>query len=806
MSDIQFRPKARPVDTVGVQTRMQEGVRPVGPVRDLAPNMGQLPEAPAKSNTDQLVTALAGFSRNLGTFLTDRLEKKNTEDGSEAELRAIRDNATSWGDAVRNDPSLADKSPYFRQMYESRAARNRVQASALGMVAEYSKSPIAGSDDPTAISAWLSERWKPVIDSASTPAEREAMLEEVQRTSKQFLTVHTTNSRANLVYKNTAAYGAAVDGHFNEAAVKGGTGAFKTNDPVSKDLQPHEAALLNGIAGGESAGKYNVRYTPAGGANFELTSDHPRMKEVIPNGPNAGRTSDASGRYQFLSSTWDGLPAAAKGDGRFTPENQDKAALWYARKHYKDKTGEDLDTALKAEGLSPRIQGVLAAKWQAFEGNSGKHAATFKATADRYAAGGGGDASGSYTLARVIQREEAAGRVQGMSQADIDTRTVEAASSAALRFRDPSYLDIPLRPRPDGSPGAGNVPGYRDKLDQVRKQLLTLSVKEDDEAYKRQEREKDRASAKATQYISDTLYDALEKGNTVTLSPKTLATVNKLYGQETADKVVKIQKSLSDFQGQEDSGDVIRLEIEANESRLSDADLHKAIESGTLRNPETIRRLLKTNRDNRESSLLADKTVVDILQDTSKLLGERSDFGILKHPELAQKGVDALRRSVLQYEKNNKDKPRSEVLSWLMDEQRKVIGYYAPKHKYNATPDYDGSTPTMPTPAKGGVTSPGANAPAPAATTPPRASPAVAPAPAPAKPATASRIEPSAAVDWRTTPVYESREALEADYLNRRKPESSMSKWAAAKGFKSPEEIKEFLTAQRALLSGRTGK
>lgn len=790
MAEPQFTPRARPVDTVGVQTRLSALPTPVAPVRPLAPNAPDLPAPPVdnRARTNALISSLAGFSKSLGSFVDTRQAQQRKDEEAEAELTAIRYDVASWGDAVRNDPSLADKSPYFRQMYEARVAKTKVQSAGLKLLADYQTSPLASSEDPTAINKFLSDGLKPILDSATHTAERTAMIEEVDRISRQFMTSHAKNAVANLYYKNAASYGQAVDGTFSEAAGKGGAAAYKTDDPVSAGLKPHEAGILNAISGGESGGKYNIRFDGGSGSTFELNGQHPAIKVMTAKGP-----SDAAGRYQFLSSTW----KRTTGDAPFTPENQDQAALKLARADYKARTGGDLDADVQAEGFSRRIQNALGPTWLALKGNQAKNAETYRATAARYSAGGGGEASGVFNLARTIHRQEAEGLAQGMSQSDIDSRTVDSAISAAMRYRDASYLEVPLQKRPNGQAGAGEVPGMRDKLDKARKDLHGLRVKEEDEAYRRQERDEKRRADKATQFVSELLHSSLEKGEAIALNPKLLAQINRDFGVDAAEKVQKIAKNLSDFQGQEDNGEVIRLEMEANENRLSDAELHKAIETGTLKNPETIRRLLKTQRENRSESLVADRTVVDILQDTAKLVGDRGEFGVFKKPELAQRAVDSLRRNILAYEKANPGKPRSEAISWLMEEQRKVIQYYLPKSKYNTTPDYDGSTPVMPTPAKSGVT------PAPAAQPP--AAPAKPASPSPAAAPQATRREPAEEVDWRTTPVFESLAAFEADNANRRNPSSHFARWAKQKGF-SPEDAAAFISIQRSLLSKRPGQ
>lgn len=779
MAEPVFTPRAKPVDTVGVQTRLSALPTPVAPVRPLAPNAPALPAPPTKGNSEALIASLASFSKSLTGFLGAKQEQQNKSDSDEAELRAIRDNVSSWSEAVRNDPSLADKSPYFRQMYEARTARNRVQSTALSMISEYSSSPIAGSTDPAEIQKWLSEKYKPLIDSVTSPAERAAMLDEVERTSKQFMTYHVTNSRNNLVYKNKVAFGQEVAGAYDEAATKGGVAAYKTNDPVSKELKPHEAALLNAISGGESAGKYNIRYDGGAGSTFELNGQHPAIKVMTKEGP-----SDAAGRYQFLSSTW----RRVMGDAPFTPENQDIAALKLARMDYKARTGGDLDADVQNEGFSPRIQKALGPTWIALKGNHAKHEATYRATAARYAAGGGGENSGSYEFASVIHRKEALGKAQGMDQADIDSRSVDEAISASLRYRDAKYLDIPLLKRPDGSAGAGMVPGMRDKLMQARKDLQALIVKEDEEATKRKERDKDRLAEKGMDMFADQLLEKLEKGEPATLSTEQISSFNKLFGVQNTAKMVGAIKTLSDYKGTEDQTAIANLEIEANLGVLTAKDVIRLVSEQTIKNGETARRLLGTIKTNRESTVLNDKTVQDILVEAGNVAGAIDTLGRIRLPAARQKAVDALRMGLVQWEKDNPNRPRHEAITWLNAEKDKVIKIYNPGSDFN--------TPAGP---KGEVT-PQPGKPAPASAKPGQPTKA-------AEAQAIQRVTPSASVDWKTTPVYESVEALNDDYVKGlQDPNSDFSKWRREKGLTSVAQVREFLNTQRALIAARTKK
>jgi len=143
----------------------------------------------------------------------------------------------------------------------------------------------------------------------------------------------------------------------------GGPGGDPGGDPgapggqftgSAADIPPEGKALLDAIAGAE-AGGYNARY-PSKTFNNGY-KDHPRIPEPTPD----GRTSDAAGRYQFLSSTWDAYkPAKA-----FTPENQDVAAWKLATAVYgygvsgivKDLQKDPMKVADKLKGTWPSLPG-----------------------------------------------------------------------------------------------------------------------------------------------------------------------------------------------------------------------------------------------------------------------------------------------------------------------------------------------------------------------------------------------------------------------------------------------------------------
>lgn len=143
------------------------------------------------------------------------------------------------------------------------------------------------------------------------------------------------------------------------------------------EVTPTQRAFLTAMRGGESGGRYNVMY---GGKTFDSYADHPRQPQPIRSGPNAGNVSTAAGADQFLARTWDEAKNAL-GLPDFSPESQDRAAVWLAERDYKKRTnGRDLWSDLENAKNNPEalnfIGGALSKTWTSLPGGAEPNKAT----------------------------------------------------------------------------------------------------------------------------------------------------------------------------------------------------------------------------------------------------------------------------------------------------------------------------------------------------------------------------------------------------------------------------------------------
>lgn len=286
--------------------------------------------------------------------------------------------------------------------------------------------------------------------------------------------------------KATAARDAAVAGASSAAAKAAGAAPF-TSGAVKGDGKPtngtavwsglstDQRALLDSIAQNESAGSYTKVY---GGRDFTSFGDHPRI--AVPIAGRPGKTSSAAGRYQFLGSTWDAA-AGALGLKDFSPENQDKAALWLAQRDYaRNSGGRSLDADLQSRAFNPRY---LASTWTSLPGGVEGSKATGIA-ADRwnklYAANlqrAQGGAAGGPEQGPPAPTQPAKVRVQSVPQQAQLTAPAPVLGQSGDAAQPQQFAPVaPLDTRPGanlGLPSIGNplAPNFS-QFDQSNQQLL----------------------------------------------------------------------------------------------------------------------------------------------------------------------------------------------------------------------------------------------------------------------------------------------------------------------------------------------
>ena len=133
-------------------------------------------------------------------------------------------------------------------------------------------------------------------------------------------------------------------------AGSGATGRGNASGGAVSVTDPNGRAILNAIADAEGTSNYPEQgyRTMFTGKQFSGDWKHPRQIQS-----SSGYSSDAAGRYQFLSTTWDGM-----GMSDFSPSSQDQAALKLL-----SEAGVNL-----SDGLSEQEIYKVGQKWASVEG------------------------------------------------------------------------------------------------------------------------------------------------------------------------------------------------------------------------------------------------------------------------------------------------------------------------------------------------------------------------------------------------------------------------------------------------------
>ena len=233
-------------------------------------------------------------------------------------------------------------------------------------------------------------------------------------------------------------------------------------------------ALLNAIAEAEGTSRYanqgyNTQYT---GKQFSDLSQHPR--EIL---GDSSLRSDAAGRYQFLSTTWDSVMG-----GAMTPDRQDKAALkLVAGRNVNIKNGLSINEIYKLGGEWASIEGGPNMRKGGGYGGQAKYSAEqFMGLYKKYGGtpqSGDGNKKRSSNQTPAYQTAVSVGKLLNSHGFDVwqhpdfnvDRGYTGSGNERVMRRSYNSYhnygeaLDVPVLQR-DGSGRLVNSPEKLDKL------------------------------------------------------------------------------------------------------------------------------------------------------------------------------------------------------------------------------------------------------------------------------------------------------------------------------------------------------
>jgi muramidase (phage lysozyme) len=217
------------------------------------------------------------------------------------------------------------------------------------------------------------------------------------------------------------------------------TGGGYTGKEGASVSDPNAKALLNAIADAEGTSKYqnNGYNTMFTGKQFNDLSDHPRKVQN-----SSGYSSDAAGRYQFLSTTWDEM-----GMSDMSAKSQDKAALKLL-----SQSGVNI-----TDGLNTNEVYKVGQKWASVEGGP------------QAKAGGSYGSQAKYNAAEFMSMyEKYGGKIEGKQKGGVTNmkpissdkfiKANEAFADQMSKGQQPIVIPMPV-PSGGGAQPTINNPG-----------------------------------------------------------------------------------------------------------------------------------------------------------------------------------------------------------------------------------------------------------------------------------------------------------------------------------------------------------
>ncbi|MEZ2409836.1 hypothetical protein AB6806_23880 [Bosea sp. RCC_152_1] len=715
---IQFNPAAQPVDTVGIDPNFQRMAAPVDTSPQRVAPTAPTPIAKPADNTGNaaaLISALSSFAGVAKSFLDERDERQQKADMVEGQFYALNhSDQQSWQKALEADATLASKSPWFKKGLSESLATNAVSKRLGQLQAEYVTSGIASSTDPDAIQKWYMDRMKETLDQYTDPDSRRAALEAAKAGAAKFAANHTQNATANLIQEKNRVgnqqFAETLDAY---STAPGVSPASRNREPIAlKDATPEQLAFLEATSSGESPG-YNIRFGGAkGNLNFDINGPHPGIGEEIHFGPNKGKKSTASGKYQFIIGTWKGVWGGV--NQYMTPENQDRAALWLAERDYKDRTGRNIWEDIKAGGFNRQIQAVLAPTWESFGKGQDRRTALFNSVLKQ----GGGKVSDAPTanpeydeMQTKLYATRDARIASGEDSKTVTAGLVQTVINKAYMSLDPNYLGILDQPDAKGVKLSSD-PEVQKQIIAAKDHVYQLTTRRDAQKAALQEKQEkaQRERLKSAFYVAqENAFQSIAKGEQVkdesgnvnadgTFSSKAIADAAKIHSS-LAEKMIAMNKSLTDRTQTEDPHSLVDAQTRLYSGDILVADVPDLIASGVLKSPQTISKFYEQARQNQTQSFLNSAVYRDAMSDINDVLGDPMNIDM----EKAKNKVEAKGEVRTRYIEWMRDNPKATPMQqsqFLFETTKAVLGDKADIEAWKAQKKAKPELAAPPTPGK----------------------------------------------------------------------------------------------------------
>ncbi|UPG71625.1 transglycosylase SLT domain-containing protein [Roseomonas gilardii subsp. gilardii] len=746
-----FRPAASPTRQAALPGRPTPNPAPLRPYDRIAPQQNTAPTPPPRGDSGamQVARALSDMNPRLGALMDTYMAQQRVEEAGEADsaatMAALQSNISSWADAVKATPDLADRSPYFRRIYEDRLARMAVQRRGNELTAEYWNSPLAGSEDPAAINGWLNERMVETLKGFSeNPNQRAAAAEEIRTQAQQLIRGHQANAVRNLVSRNEDSFSSAVGAVFDTAGQRSipatpGIGAL-----APTELRSHYEA-----ASAETGIPVNVLMAQGHHESGGFAAD-------VLNGTRRG-TRGEIGLAQVLPST-----AADPGYGLAPISEADlldpgKAILFQARY---------LKARAEAAGVKDWSNPNEAVRGLASYNGQGPASLGYGREVLGKAGGVGGVAGSNLDLASSLERLEAEARAQGVDGRRINSILAHATAEAMVRQGREDFAELGFRKRPDGTPGFATTAEGRQIIDRARERILSRRVQEENRQWTQEQRAKATRTEDVSKLVGDALIGQLAQGQAPMLTPEVLSKVNEVGGADAVKAVMTLNEALQKPAEQSRAGVLAQLELQATQGKLDEQDLLPLL-GNRMVSLGDFQRVATMVRDVRADPMLSDGTVQTAIAQAQDIVGDPDKMAsrtpFFRQPEAANAIRSALMESLIAFRKEKPTSSRGEVIEHIHREVERLVPVYAPGKDLAswrlAQVQAKGVLPDGRRIAQpgDGSSNPPPSSPPPATETP--KGPAEGSSGKPGT-VTTGDVMPAPGVDWRTTPVFASRARL----------------------------------------------